>query len=182
MNITFITGNKGKAEELERNLGLAIKHKKLDITEIQSLDLEEIVKDKAKRAYDIINSPVLVEDVSLKYSAFGNLPGPLIKWFHKELGNSGLCRIINHYKKDRTALSEVLFCLYDGKKFKLFAGSKAGRIAAYPRGERGYGWDAVFIPDGSNKTRAEMDDTERFESSMRKEALGRLREYITKNS
>lgn len=180
MIVTFITSNKDKAEHLANNLGLRIEHRNLDITEIQSLSLEEIVKDKAQKAYEIIKSPVLVEDASLKYTAFGNLPGPLIKWFHKELGNSGLCRIINHYKKDRTALSEVLFCLYDGKEFKLFAGSKAGRIAAYPRGEMGYGWDAVFIPDGSNKTRAEMDDDERFESSMRKEALEKVREYLAK--
>lgn len=180
MNITFITGNKNKAEQLSKNLGISIKHQNLEIDEIQSLSLEEIVKDKAMKAYEILRSPVLVEDASLKYTAFGNLPGPLIKWFYKELGNSGLCRIINHYKKDRSALSEVLFCLYDGKEFKLFGGSKAGRISAYPRGEMGYGWDAVFIPEGSNKTRAEMDENERFETSMRKEAILKLKEYLLK--
>ena len=121
--ITFITGNEAKAKQLQRHLKIDIYHQKLDLDEIQSLDLEKIVKEKAKAAYKIIKSPVLVEDVSLKFHALGNLPGPLIRWFLEELDDKGLCRLINHYKKDRSATAEVAFCLYDGKKAEIFKNS-----------------------------------------------------------
>ena len=84
--LTFITGNPGKAEEVSRYLGFPVEHISLELDEIQSLDLEEIVKDKATRAYEKIGRPVLVEDASLVFHAFGKLPGPLIRWFLEELG------------------------------------------------------------------------------------------------
>lgn len=72
--ITFITGNAKKAEYLEKYLGFPVAHEKLDLDEIQSLDLREIVEHKAKQAYEKIGSPVLVEDVSLEFTALGRLP------------------------------------------------------------------------------------------------------------
>lgn len=61
ISVTFITGNTNKAEYLEELLGLKIKHKKLDLDEIQSLDINKIVEHKAKQAFDLIKSPVLKE-------------------------------------------------------------------------------------------------------------------------
>jgi len=177
-SLTFITGNQAKAEQLARYFNMPVKHKKLDLDEIQSLDLEKIVEHKTRQAHDIINSPVLVEDVSLKFHAFGNLPGPLIRWFLEELGNKGLCRILNHYRKDRSAIAEVIFGFFDGKNYKSFSGQMSGKIAAHPRGESGFGWDPVFIPDGSDKTWSEMNPDEQKKFSMRKIALKKLEDYL----
>lgn len=176
--ITFITGNAAKAEQLARHLKTKVNHQKLDLEEIQSLDLDKIVTDKAKSAYEIIKSPVLVEDVSLKFNALGNLPGPLIKWFLEELGNSGLCRLINHYKKDRSATARVAFCYFDGKKPEIFDAEIEGRIAAHPRGEQGFGWDPIFIPKGWKQTWAEMSEVDQGSSGMRKIALEKLTKYL----
>ena len=85
-NLTFITGNPGKAEEISRYLGLPVEHVSLDLDEIQSLDLEEIVRDKAARAYEKVRRPVLVEDVSLVFSAFGKLPGRSSNGSSRNLG------------------------------------------------------------------------------------------------
>lgn len=74
-NITFITGNQFKADYLAKYLGFSVDHHKLDLDEIQSLDLHKIVEHKVKQAYDILESPVLVEDVSLEFKALGGLPG-----------------------------------------------------------------------------------------------------------
>lgn len=176
--ITFITGNKAKAEQLSRHFNIKVDHKKLDLNEIQSLNLKAIVAQKAIDAYEIIKSPVLVEDVSLKFNALGNLPGPLIKWFLEELGNSGLCRLINHYKKNRSAIAEVAFCLYDGKEPMIFKAEVKGKIATHPKGEKGFGWDPIFIPDGQNQTWAEMNEADQRSISMRKIALEKLEKYL----
>ena len=83
--ITFITGNQKKADYLAQYLGLNIEHVKLDLDEIQSLDLREIVEHKVRQAYAKVGKPVLVEDVSLIFSELGKLPGPFIKFFEQEL-------------------------------------------------------------------------------------------------
>src|SRR5688572_11256576 len=94
-SLTFITGNPAKAEQLRRHLEYPVEHQKLDLHEIQSLDLREIVEHKAKDAFRQVGKPVLVEDTSLIFHALGRLPGPLIRWFLEELGNPGLCKLLD---------------------------------------------------------------------------------------
>lgn len=175
--ITFITGNAAKAEQLGRHLEHPVAHKKLDLAEIQSLDLHEIIEHKTKEAYKQIGGVVLVEDTALTFNALGKLPGPLIKWFLSELDNIGLCKLLDGYK-DRTAVAEVCFGLYDGNELKMFEGEARGSIARTPRGERGFGWDPVFIPEGHTKTWGEMDAEEQKETSMRRIALKKLEAYL----
>lgn len=83
--ITFITGNQKKADYLARYLGFPIEHIKLDLDEIQSLELKEIVEHKVKKAYAKIKKPVIVEDASLEFTSLGRLPGPFIKFFIEEM-------------------------------------------------------------------------------------------------
>jgi non-canonical purine NTP pyrophosphatase (RdgB/HAM1 family) len=175
--LTFITGNAGKAKYLADYFHLPVDHVKLDLKEIQSLDLKEVVEDKARRAYEIVKSPVLVEDVSLVFNGLKSLPGPLIKWFLDTLGNEGLCRLLDGYE-DRSAFAEVQFALCDENGVHTFSGSIEGSVAEAPRGEMGFGWDPVFIPKGYDKTWAEMTDDEKHETSMRKIALEKLSEFL----
>lgn len=177
MTVTFITGNTSKAEQLGRHLEFPVEHKKLDLHEIQSLDLREIIEHKAKEAYMQIQAPVLVEDTSLIFHALGRLPGPLIKWFLTELDNGGLCKILDGYD-DRSALAQVCFGFYDGEELKIFEGEMKGEIAKSPRGDRGFGWDPIFIPEGHTKTWGEMDHEEQKETSMRRIALKKLERYL----
>ncbi len=180
MNLTFITGNAAKAEQLGKHLDHPVAHKKLDLPEIQSLDLHEIIEHKTKEAYKQIGGVALVEDTSLTFKALGRLPGPLIKWFLTELDNAGLCKLLDGYE-DRSAVAEVCFGLYDGKELKMFDGKAHGSIATVPRGERGFGWDPVFIPEGHHKTWGEMDPEEQKETSMRRIALKKLEAYLKQN-
>jgi len=177
LSITFITGNAAKAQQLARHLNYPVRHRKLELAEIQSLDLEEIVSCKAKEAYRRVKRPVLVEDTSLTFHALGHLPGPFIKWFLAELGNEGLCELLNGYK-DRSALAQVCFGLYDGKKLRLFEGKIKGTIAKRPRGKRGFGWDPIFIPTGCRTTWGEMSVDEQKETSMRRIALKKLEAFL----
>ena len=175
--LTFITGNPGKASLLNQYLDFPVKHTSIDLVEVQSLDLATIVEHKVKEAYRQVGGPVLVEDTSLRFLALGRLPGPLIKWFLTELGTDGLCRLLDNYA-DRSAVAEVLFGLYDGRSFQMFSGMVEGAIALTPRGSRGFGWDAIFVPAGFDKTWAEMKDEEADSTSMRMIALRKLEAYL----
>lgn len=176
-NFTFITGNAGKAKYLGDYFHMTVDHKKLDITEIQSLDLKEIVKDKAQKAYQIIKSPVIVEDVSLIFLGMKKLPGPLIKWFLETLDNEGLIKLVDSLDT-REALAEVEFAICNENGVYTFKGSMEGTISKIPKGSMGFGWDPIFIPKGYSKTWAEMDDNEKHMTSMRKIALEKMSEFL----
>jgi non-canonical purine NTP pyrophosphatase (RdgB/HAM1 family) len=178
MDITFITGNAAKAEQLSRHLNIPLKHIKLDLIEIQSLDLYEIVGYKAKEAYKHVQAPVLVEDTSLVFNALVKLPGPLVKWFLDTIGNDGLVKMLDAYE-DKTIIAKTLFGLYDGTDLHMFEGEMPGRMSPAPVGEKGFGWDPIFIPDGSDKTWAQMDPEEQAQTSMRKIALQKLQAFLT---
>lgn len=177
MKLTFITGNPAKAKYLSDYFHLPVLHKKLDLPEIQSLNLSEIVEDKARRAYDIVKSPVIVEDVSLTFAQLKKLPGPLIKWFLETLGNDGLCRLLDG-RGDRGAHAEVMYGFCDENGIRIFHGEARGTIAGVPRGETNFGWDPIFIPKGHDRTWAEMTGDEKHVTSMRKPALEALAAYL----
>ena len=179
--LTFITGNAAKAEQLGRHLQHPVDHLKLDLLEVQSLSLEEVVEHKAKEAFKQTGLPVLVEDTSLVFTALGRLPGPLIKWFLTELGNDGLCKTLDSYE-NREALARVVFGYYDGKTIQMFDGEIKGTIASEPRGESGFGWDSVFVPEGWSKTWGEMTIEEQAQTSMRKMALKKLELFLNQLS
>ena len=71
--ITFITGNAAKAKYLGDYFHLPVEHVKIDLPEIQSLDLKEIVDEKARGAFRVLKKPILVEDSSLTFKALGCL-------------------------------------------------------------------------------------------------------------
>lgn len=155
----FITGNRHKADFLAKWLGVELSHQKLELDELQSLDLHEIVEHKARQAYAIMQKPVLVEDVGFTFHALGKLPGPFIKWFLQEMSLQQICNLLSEYE-DKSATSMVCFCWFDGNTVKFFDGALHGVVPGSPRGDGGFGFDPIFIPNGSNHTHAEMTDDE----------------------
>ncbi len=155
-DVTFITGNQSKADYLEKYLGVSINHQKVELDEIQSLDLKEVVEHKVKQAYAEIQSPVLVEDVSLEFSAFGRFPGTFIKFLIDEVPFETICRMLD--KQSRDAIARCIFGYYDGNEIVFFEGSLAGKIAEHPAGDNGFGFDKIFIPEGYTRTRAELSE------------------------
>lgn len=176
-DITFITSNPAKAEQLEWHIKYPIKHLKVDIPEIQSLNLDEVIQHKAKAAYELVHIPVLVEDFSLVLHALGKLPGTLIKWFLEEIGTAGVCHLLDN-TINRAATATVAFGLYDGKNFRLFKDERNGTIARSPRAEQKFATDSIFILDGYGKTWSEMSKDEQLATSIRGAALKQLEKYL----
>lgn len=157
----FITGNQDKADYLAKMLGIPLEHRKIELDEIQSVSLDDIVTHKAKQAYAIAQQPVLVEDVGLSFMALGGLPGPFIKFFvDTPNGLEKLCRMLDGFD-DRSARAACVFGYYDGQILELFHGGLDGTIAMQPRGAGGFGWDKIFEPSGyEGRTRAELTPEE----------------------
>ncbi len=173
----FISGNQNKVNFLSKWLGSPVAHKKVDLEEIQSLDLHQIVEYKARQAYDLLKEPVLVEDAALTYAAMGRLPGTFIRWFIEELGYDGLVRLADGLP-DRTAVGTMCYGYYDGTTMHLFDGQMKGKIARTLRGTGGFGFDTIFINEGFTKTRAEMTEQDYMRTSYRTDALTKLKTFF----
>jgi non-canonical purine NTP pyrophosphatase (RdgB/HAM1 family) len=173
----FITGNQAKADYLARHLGIEIEHQKIELDELQSLDLHTVVEHKVRQAYDIIKKPVLVEDVSLEFVVLGRLPGTFIKFFGEESSYDNCCRMLDGFN-DRSAVARCTFGYYDGEELHFFDGELAGRIAETPRGDNGFGWDRIFIPDGYEIARAEMDSQDDEKTYTIIKPFAKLREFL----
>lgn len=175
-DFVFVSGNQHKVDQLAKWLGASVEHMKLDLDEIQSLDLAEVVDHKVRQAYAAAKRPVVVEDVAVTFTAMGRLPGPFIKWFLEEVGLDGLVRIADSLE-DRQAVASICYAYYDGENVAYFSHDIPGSIATEPRGDA-FGWNPIFIPDGSDKTYAEMTAEEVRPYSMRFQAIEKLRIYL----
>lgn len=178
MNVVFVTGNANKAKYFSELVGLTIDHHAADAAEIQSLDLVEIATHKAKEAYAQLGRPVIVEDAGVYISALGQLPGPFIKWFIQEAGLEKICRLVDA-NKDRSAEARDTFVYYDGDVLKHFTGSLGGKIADEPRGNGGYDWDKIFIPENEDRTLAEMNSDEYKKFHLQIKPIHQLRDFLT---
>ena len=86
MNLYFITGNKNKFEEVKSILPNT-EQLDIDLPEIQDIDAKIIIRAKLLAALKHKDGEFIVEDTSLYLDCLGGLPGPLIKWFMKNMGN-----------------------------------------------------------------------------------------------
>jgi non-canonical purine NTP pyrophosphatase (RdgB/HAM1 family) len=174
--ITFITSNQSKADYLSKYLGFNVGHQKVELDEIQSLDLKAVVEHKVKQAYEIVNGPVIVEDVSLEFEALGRLPGTFIKFYVDEVPFETICRTLDGLS--RKAKARCVFGYYDGKDLEFFEGGLDGTIAENPSGDNGYGWDKIFIPNGYNVTRASLDEKNDELTYTKIKPFGKLKAYL----
>ncbi len=172
--IIFVTTNENKIREASEILGIKVEPKDLKVDEVQTLDPLECVKKKAEIAYRLARIPILVEDTSLFFSAWGKLPGVFIDYFMKSLGNQGILKLLFD-ESNRSATAQTSLCYFNGKKNVVTTGKVRGKIAEKMRGDKGFGWDPIFIPRGKNKTFAEMTNLEKNSLSMRKIALEELK-------
>lgn len=175
--LIFITSNPDKVDQLRTYLDYPVAHQAIELTEIQSLSLEEVVRHKAQEAYNKLKRPVIVDDTAVIFSALDRLPGPFIKYFLTELKPEGICRLIDGYD-DRSAIGAVGIAYCDGVHTEFFSGEVIGTVAQTPKGAGGFGWDKLFIPDGFTQTRAEMSEDDYAKTSARKIALEKLATYL----
>lgn len=171
----FITGNENKLREA-KSIIPSIEGLNVDLVEIQSLDAQEIIRHKLEEARKKHNGAFIVEDVSLNIECLNGLPGPLIKWFLKSIGNDGIVRFVNSYGHDK-ATAKCIIGYSNEDEIEFFEGTVNGRIVE-PRGSNKFGWDPIFEPLGYNKTFAEMSSEEKNAISHRRIAFEKLKEYL----
>ncbi len=178
MKIYFITGNKNKLKEAQEIIPY-IEGLSANLTEIQSLDSDEIIKHKLEEAKKLFpNKNLIVDDTSLYFECLNyKLPGPFIKFFLEVLKLDGLFNLVNYYKNNKAFVKCSIGLFIDGK-IEFFQSVVKGQIVQ-SRGETNFGWDPIFLPEGYDITYAEMEN-EKNKISHRKLVLEQLKIYLEK--
>lgn len=151
----LVTGNRHKLAEAERLLQLRLTCVDLELPEIQSLDLGEVLRAKAEAAWQQLGKPLIVEDTALSLAALNGFPGPLVKWMLASVGAEGIA----HTARSLGQIGAEARCglLYRDASGSLLAlGITPGRLMLPPRGDGGFGWDPVFQPLDQERTYAEL--------------------------
>lgn len=176
MKIQFITGNINKFKEAQKIIP-ELEQLDIDLPEIQDIDAHEVIKSKLEEAKKHHEGIFVVEDTSLYLDCLNGLPGPLIKWFEKTIGNDGLYDVANKYDNyNAQAKTVVGYCDHDGE-VQFFEGILNGKIVS-PHGDGDFGWGPIFTPNGSEVTFAQMDTEEKNKISMRRIAFEKLYKYL----
>ncbi len=162
--ITFVTGNPGKIDEMRRlldPLGIAVVQDERGYPEIQSDSLSDVTEAGAGYLAAMgVEPPFMLEDAGLFIAALNGFPGVYSSHAQKTIGNDGVLRLMQELElESRTATFQADLCYIDedGQPHH-FQGSCKGRIAERSAGEGGFGFDPIFIPDGHDKTFAQMGD------------------------
>ncbi|MBN1330410.1 MAG: non-canonical purine NTP pyrophosphatase [Candidatus Heimdallarchaeota archaeon] len=180
--ITFVTANPEKISDIKSKLGKKFNLKfntDINLLEIQSLSVEEVVSFKVKQAFDIIKEPVVVSDSGLEIVALKNFPGALVKFANEYLGQEGIVKLLEG-KENRKAyfVAAIAYC-DSSNNVQLFITRDEGSIAHEPKGE-GWHFDRIFIPLGENKTWAEIGRGRKNESWAFGRILNQLVEFLEK--
>ena len=144
--------------------------------------LEENAIEKATVIYNLTKTPCFAEDTGLEVNALNGEPGVHSARYAGEHKNfeDNIDKLLSKQKNstDRSAQFRTVICLKHEENIKLFEGICKGTITTERRGTNGFGYDSIFMPDGSDKTFAEMDLGEKNIFSHRKKATKKLIAYL----
>ncbi|HWM89741.1 MAG TPA: non-canonical purine NTP pyrophosphatase [Thermoanaerobaculia bacterium] len=165
----LVTGNRGKIAEARLALGMEVEAIEVELPEIQGLDLLDILKEKAEVAWQALRRPLVVEDAGLELLALNGFPGPLVKWMLMAVGAEGIAKTA-HALGDPRAVARCALLYRDADRTVIAEGTTPGTLILPGRGEHGFGWDPVFLPDGESRTFAELTGKEKDAVSHRGKA------------
>lgn len=179
-NITFASTNQNKFLEVQSILStrnISVDFSQIHLVEIQSDSLEEIAREKAKTAFAKVGRQVIVEDDGLFIDSLGGFPGQCSSFVFRTIGNDGILKLLAGSAK-RSAYFRSLIAFYNGITLSISDGRVDGRISDRIT-EGGWGYDPIFVPDGTDLTFAELKKNKN-EYSHRKRALEKFAQWYLK--
>lgn len=202
MQILLATTNEGKVRELRKLLEefkieiISLKDMsiKFDVKEDCSTFLENALK-KAKEYALYYSIPVVADDSGLVVDALGGMPGVYSARFYeiefggkvedqiKTADQKNMQKVLKLMEGEKNRSAKFVSCVvfYSPEGWGLFAeGECRGEITEYPQGDKGFGYDPIFKPEGYDRTMAQLDIDEKNRISHRGRAFFKLREKLSK--
>ncbi len=181
--IYFVTSNRHKFQEIydiskHHVPWIEIKMREdVPKLEIQSHRLEEIALFAAENAAKKFDETFIIEEAGLFVKALNGFPGPYSSYVFKTIGCTGILKLLQD-QRDRSAEFRSVLVLHHRGFFKVFIGTVKGLISYEERGSQGFGFDPIFIPQGHNRTFAEMTLQEKNNLSHRGKSTRQLIKFL----
>ena len=187
--IVFATNNAHKLSEVKAVLGDGyelVTLREVGITEEipeTGATLDENASIKARYVFERTGLDCFADDTGLEVEALGGAPGVHSARYatdgHDFEANTRLLLHNMEGKEDRRARFRTAIILIEGGEEHLFEGIVEGRIIDHEAGSEGFGYDPLFVPEGFDRTFAEMSAEEKNAISHRGRAVAKLVEFLS---
>jgi non-canonical purine NTP pyrophosphatase (RdgB/HAM1 family) len=162
--IYYVTGNQGKFEEVKyfieyHTQDIDLIQFNAQIPEIQTLDQKTIALDKALKAWEILQKPLIIDDSAIYFEKYNKFPGTFSKYVYQGLGFEGIKKLIE--QKDKATFFLYMIYVEKANSFNIFEGKCEGTLTKPEvfSGNVELPFDCFFIPHGTTKTYAQMRNT-----------------------
>lgn len=192
IKLNFVTGNKHKYEEVMEffqrfNVKVRCKNVDIDLVEPQWDTLEEVAAFKVKNAQEQISGGLFIEDAGFFVASLNGFPGVYSSYCHKTIGNEGMLNLLRDKQEphERKAYfkSVIAVKFEHTDEIELFVGKVSGTVSMEMRGNNGFGYDPIFIPDENPQyTFAELSIDQKNKISHRANAIRKMAEYLREKS
>lgn len=186
LKVVLATNNLHKIEEIKPLLP------KIELLTLKDAGIEANIPEtaetfvqnamlKAKGVFHLCGLPCIADDSGLEIIALNNRPGVHSAYYSGTRDNQkNIEKVLQEMQNEtnRKARFKTVMVYYDANSFRYFEGITYGTITKEPRGEQGFGYDPVFIPDGSDKTYAQMSLEEKNRISHRAKAIKKLADFF----
>ncbi len=170
----FVTASENKFNDYQFLLGkLAnLVWFRYNVEDVVTTDIDILLRRKVMAIRPLLPYlPFLVEQTNLMIRTWRNLPGNVAGLFIDGVGVEGICKMLQPFEdRTATAVTKLAYHSPDGR-VAVFTGQLSGTIAPKPAGQPIFGWDAIFIPSGHDRTLAEMSLEQRNTIATRKQAV-----------
>ncbi len=188
LTLIFATNNQNKVDEIrvvtkgQFNI-ITLKEAGIDIDIPEPHDtLEANASEKSSVIHQLTRQNVFSEDTGLEVESLNGEPGVKSARYGGEGRDfqANIDKLLENLEgnKNRKAQFRTVVSLVLNEKEYLFEGICKGHIIEEQRGGKGFGYDPIFIPDGAEKTFAEMTMEEKNNYSHRKKAIAKLTEFL----
>ena len=186
--LIFATNNENKVAEIRSLLNenfkiISLLEAGIDVDIPEPFDtLEENAREKSEIIYKLTKTNCFAEDTGLEVKVLNNEPGVKSARYAGEERNfdMNVTKLLDKLKNntDRVARFRTVICVTLNGKHNIFDGECKGDIITERRGNGGFGYDCIFVPEGASKTFAEMSLPEKNIYSHRKKATQKLISYL----
>lgn len=167
-----------EAREILGACGIRLGRLECDLVEIQSASLGEIASKKAADALSRCSVPVIAEDAGLFVDSLNGFPGPYSAFVYDTIGCAGVLRALARRAREASFCAAVAYAEPGTPRARVFESRVRGTIAQCELGE-GWGYDPIFVPEGSSETYAQMGSG-KSRVSHRALALRMLADWLTR--
>lgn len=186
--LLFGTNNQNKLSEIRQIVGehyevvsLRDLSKDIDVEETENT-LEGNATLKAKTYFEVTGIPCFADDTGLEVEALDGRPGVYSARYAGENCTymDNVLKMLEEMqgKTNRKAHFRTVIAFYDGNGLHLFDGIAKGEITREIKGEGGFGYDPIFLPEGYEKTFAELTPEEKNRISHRGKAVRSFGEFL----